>query len=127
VSQWKLDPVTGERVRVGGRFVRIEGADEILQNLRVRMRLIRGEVFLDTTAGPRYFDLVFVKGTPKERIEGELASEAARATGITAINRLELFPDYANRTAECEIEAEGSLEGLLAAVSISDRFELTTD
>lgn len=126
MSQWKHDPVTGERVRENGRFVRLDESEEIAQNLRIRWRLIRGEVFLDVTAGTRYFGLVFEKGTPVSRIEGELADEGLRAKGVTAITRLVLTPDYANRRATVDVEAEGSVAALRALVPISDRVQLTT-
>ena len=51
MSTWKIDPDTRELVREGGSLVRISGVDEIVQNVRIRLLLFRGEVLLDQFAG----------------------------------------------------------------------------
>ena len=85
MSQFKLDADTGDLVRENGSFVRVTGAEEIAQHVRVKLRLIRGECFMDRTLGIRYFSeeqadgAVFAKGTslPSWPSDGQHAEQVA--------------------------------------------------
>lgn len=127
MSVWKVDVDTGDRVRENGRFVRIEGLDEIVQGVRIRLRLKRGEVFLAVLAGPRYTGLIFEKGTPTSRIEGELADEILKVPGIVSVERVTATADYAARTAEVVVECTADLADQRARVRIDDRFSLVKE
>ena len=91
MSQFKLDADTGDLVRENGSFVRVTGAEEIAQHVRVKLRLIRGECFMDRTLGIRYFSeeqadgAVFAKGTSLDDIGGEFRFAALDTPGVTAI------------------------------------------
>lgn len=118
---------SGELVREGGAYVRIDGVEEILQGVRTRMRLIRGEVLLDVLAGARYVGLALAKGTPLQRIEAEVAEQALLVPGVVSVDRVLVTPDYANRHAVVEIDMTASIADLRRRVPVSDRFTLRTE
>jgi hypothetical protein len=127
VSVFATDPDTGELVRSGGSFTRIEGAEEMAQGVRIRWRLIRGEVFLDVLAGPQYVGLALAKGTPPQRIEAELVEQALAVPGIVSVDEIDVQPDYTTRTAVVTCSITGQLADQRTRVRIDDRITLRTE
>jgi hypothetical protein len=128
MSVFAVDPDTGELLRPSGTsFVRIDGPEEAAQGVRIRWRLIRGEVFLDVLAGPQYVGLALAKGTPPQRIEAELAGEALTVPGIVSVDEIDVQPDYANRTAVVTSSMTYLSADQRTRVRIDDRVTLRTE
>lgn len=127
MTVFACDPDTGELLREAGSFVRRDGREEIAQGVRIRWRLIRGEVLLDQNAGPRYVGLALAKGTPTQRIEAELTEQALARPGIVSVDSIVVTPDYATRTAVVDVAMTGSLTDLRRRVRIEDRVTLRTE
>lgn len=56
----------------------VAGADEVAQRIGTRLRLFRGEWFLDTTAGTPWYDTVLVQDPDPAAIEAAI-KDAIRA------------------------------------------------
>jgi hypothetical protein len=114
-------PETGELVRVGGSFVRVTGEEEILQAVRCRWRIIRGEVILAPSAGADWIGLL-QEGTPSQRIEQALAEEALAVPGVVAAEIGELTLDAATRRGSVEASLLADLGDQRRRVRLSDTF-----
>ena len=115
MSQTLLDETTGDLIRENGTSVRVTGKEEIAQHLRVKLRLIQGEIPLDLTKGIRLFSetpgdgAVFAKGTKVEDIGGEYRGEALDTPGIISVDRMDLTQTDEQRAArDLSIEMEGT-------------------
>ena len=109
-----IDPDTSEIVRTRGEIQNVTGLDSILQHVRIRCRLLRGEVFLDQSKGLRYVGLILEKGTPPSRIEGEFAETIAGTPGVTLVSDVAI--DIDRETRHGTVDASG-------AVSVEDEAE----
>lgn len=99
---------TGEILFEGGDMAQVEGAESIVQHVRIRCRLFRGEVFLDQTKGMRYIGLILEKHTPPSRIEGEFAETIAGTPGVVLVADVDV--DVNRETRHGTITADGALE-----------------
>lgn len=129
MSQFQLDPVTGARVRVAGAFVRIDGAEEIAQHGRVRLRLFRGETPLNLDLGMDYVDGVFPKGTSEQAIEGEFRSQLLETPGFVEVDRIEFVQTDAQRAAReggIDFDATISTDDLGERIPLHDQFTIPT-
>lgn len=103
---WKSDPVTGELVIENGDIAMVSGIDSIRQDLEDRLSLVRGEWFLDATAGVPLFESVLVKNASAQAI-GSVYRKAILATlGVTGIQSLTAKIDRRARTASIDFVAE---------------------
>jgi len=56
-----LDEATNDLVRAGGSFVRVSDLPETKQHVNTRLRIFRGEVFLDVEIGVDFFEEILRK------------------------------------------------------------------
>jgi hypothetical protein len=124
MSQFAVDPSTGELVRENGSFVRIDGLAEVAQHVRVRVRLIRGEVPTDLSKGMRWFGLILAKGTPAETVEQEFTDTILGTPGVTSVDEITLLTDRATRAASLRFEASVSLGDAQTRIPLHDTFTL---
>lgn len=129
MSQWKVDPETGARVRENGSFVRVEGEEEIAQHGRIRLRLFRGETPLNLDLGMDYVGLILAKGTPEQLIEGEYRSQLLETPGFVEVTRLDLDQtdvQRATREGEIDFDALISVDDLSERIPLHDQFTVPT-
>lgn len=81
MSQLAVDKDTSELIRVNGEFTRVDGAEEIVQHVRCRFRLMQGEVFLIKEAGVDY-QAIFTKGVALSVVGGIFRRAAADTPGV---------------------------------------------
>lgn len=120
----KLDPVTHRMVRLGGRYVWIEGIEALRQVVKCRLLTILGEWWLDPTIG--VLDLVsgrmFGKGVSVDYIRGVLLAEILATTfgslGIATAKITSLAQDTAERTLDLSWEGRTT-----TGQPISDSFD----
>ena len=79
-----LDPVTGDLVLTAGRLGLVSGADVVAQRLRNRLRLWRGEWFIDRTVGIPYLTQVFGK-VPQSQVEALLRAAILSCPGVATL------------------------------------------
>jgi hypothetical protein len=93
VTDLKLDADTGGLVVEGGDFVIIEDLDVVAQRLRLVLRTVLGEWFLDTTHGVDYFGTILVKGAQQSRVESELRTKILAVPNVLALARFDATYD----------------------------------
>lgn len=97
VRDLQLDPETNELVIVGGAPVLLSGADALAQSLRVRLRFIKGEWFLDLDAGMDFAGKVIGKHS-RETALAEIRRVIRETPGVADILRLEADFSQTTRT-----------------------------
>lgn len=90
MSQFRVDPSTGDLVRVNGSLQRVTGAEEIVQHVRVRMRLFLGECVFRQDLGMFYIGGILEKGFTAEEIAGEYRSAALETPGVVTVDEVTL-------------------------------------
>lgn len=122
MSVFAVDADTGELVREGGALTRVEGADEMVQGVRVLWRLIRGEVFLRPGRGVDWPNLL-QEDVPQQRIEQQLVDEALQEPGVVSVDLGEMTSDPVTRQASiADVVLVGDLPDQRRRVQVSDTF-----
>ena len=102
-STLALDVVGGDLTienKTTGRTLKIlSGNEAIAQHLRMRLRLIRTEWFLDEDAGMDYFGGIWKKGATDSQISAEIKATILGTAGVTTITDFALVRDSVSRTA----------------------------
>jgi hypothetical protein len=99
-----------------GDLAHVSGIDAIAQSLKIRLRLIRGEWFLDTAAGIPLFDQVLVKNPRVNLLRGIYRDAILAAPGVHALPELKLDLDSARRTLTIRYRATTDLGELIGSV-----------
>lgn len=93
-----LDPATGDLAISGGRLRLTEpGAESVAQKLRVRLRLFRGEWFMDTSVGVPYYTDVLGRH-PLSAVEALLRQAIVTCPGVLGLDSF-VFAVGADRVA----------------------------
>ena len=82
----------GKLARERGDFVWLTGADAVVQLLKQRLRVFKGECFMDITLGPDYFDVIFPKTSSDFRRYLELKRVIEGTPGVIELISLEIKP-----------------------------------
>lgn len=75
MKDFAISPTDGDLVIKGNEMAVVDGSDAYLQNLRSRLRFIKGEHFLDVEAGVDYYGSILVKGPNVPDIDNLLKVE----------------------------------------------------
>lgn len=126
---WALDPATGAVLRENGRRKRVDGASEILQHVRVRLRLfkfvVKGQIRAET---PLNADLcmatgeIFRKGVDLGDVEGEIYGQIQDTPGIVSVERVDARLNGSTRVLAVDFAATASVENKRQRIPIHDRF-----
>lgn len=92
-----LDDTTGDLAITDGSLTLTSGADAIKQHLKQRLRLVRGEYFLDTDRGVPYYETILVKRPNGNLVEGVLKSVILGTPGVIELLTFILDFDAATR------------------------------
>jgi hypothetical protein len=102
----------------------LSGAAEAAQCARTRLRLVKGEWFLDVTAGVRYFDLgdgqgaIFAKPLDRALVESEVKTCLLGTVGVAGLTSFAFTPDRATRRGSVSasvITIDGDVEKIEVA------------
>jgi hypothetical protein len=88
---------TGDLDQSSGGLKVIDGAQQVLQQIRSNLRTFLGEYFLDTSLGVPYIQTIFAKGTGQGVIEGLLKQQILGVDGVIQINSFTLTLDNKSR------------------------------
>lgn len=109
VSDLAIDFATGDlALSDAGDFYLVESQRATAQHLWVRLRLIRGEWFLDQREGVPYFDDILVAGPDLNVIEATYRQTILATPGIEAITHFALNFDRRARSLSLVFEARTS-------------------
>lgn len=78
----------GDLAFSGGDLVLITGAEEVAQRIRIRLRLFRGEWFLDEGAGVPYFERILGAKLGRQGLVSIVREELRRVQGVASIESL---------------------------------------
>lgn len=92
----KIDPITGDIAFVNNNAVLIQGADEVTQVVKGRLKTFLGEWYLDTSIGLPFYQLIFVKGASPQRIALFIKKEIRESPGVISLD--EYSQDYDGKT-----------------------------
>lgn len=84
-----LDPVTGDLALVEGRASLTSGVEAVLQKLRIRLSLWKGEWFADTSVGVPFLRFLGVKGA-EGLAETVLRRAIATCPGVASLESFAL-------------------------------------
>lgn len=103
MTQFKMDDNNDVAIE-NNSFVLTENNsdEEIRQRLIQRLKFFLGEWFLDVTEGLPYFQVIFVKGTSPDLIEGAFKDRIIGTPGVTTLNRFDPI-DYSAATREAKV------------------------
>jgi hypothetical protein len=93
----KSDPVTGELVIEGGDLVTASGVDAVRQDVEDAVNLVRGEWFVDASAGIPYFSDVLVKSPSLAAIGSAFRSAILAREGVNSITSFAMTLDRRRR------------------------------
>ena len=125
MSQFQVDADTGALVRVDGSFVRIDGVEEIAQHVRVRLRLIQGEVPYNTLLGLRYLGVLLGKGTPPEVRDSEIADAVVGTPGVVTVQNVSSVLDDSTRVLTVTFSATIDVADARRRIPLHDVFSIT--
>ena len=111
MSDFKLDTDTGDLDVSSGGFEIVEGADAIEQELRIRMKQVQGDWFLDLLQGLPYFSEIFINGPNEANIYAIYSAELLAADNVLKVQRL-LLSDIVNSTLTVDAQVL-STEGVV--------------
>lgn len=100
----KLDPLTHDLAISNNKLSLISGADEVTQRLRSRLKMFRGEWFLDLNKGVPYRTEVFVKGISTERIASAIKREILTTPGVLQLLSYSQSLDGASRLLSVDFQ-----------------------
>lgn len=100
----------------------VDGSDAITQHLRIRLRSVKGEWFLDTRIGVPYFEEIFKK-TPNLVVVRGVYSRVIRETpGVISLDDLTLTLDGATRVLRLDFSC--MIDGSDVPVDLSEELIL---
>ncbi|WP_066733528.1 hypothetical protein [Cupriavidus sp. D384] len=91
----------------------VDGAGRIGQQIRVTLRALLGEWFLDTTFGVPYFEAVLVKNPNRAALEAIFRARIADVPGVRTVRRIDFRIDRERRSLEVDFAADTD-HGLVA-------------
>lgn len=90
-------------------LVFISGADAVAQHLKIRLRFVRGEWFLDQRVGIPYYSQIWVKNPNLAAIQSVFRRAIVTTPGVEALERIDQQFDAATR--ELSLSFSAKLEG----------------
>lgn len=88
-----LDPATGDIDLTAQKLHLVDGDDAIVQHVALRLRMFRGEWFLDSTVGMPYYERVLVKNPDLVAVRSAFRQAIASTPGIASIDKFDLALD----------------------------------
>lgn len=88
----------------GGQIALADGPDYVVQAIRTRLLLYRGEWWLDTGAGVPWFQEILTKPADVVRTESTLRRTILETPGVTGLISFDLTLDRSRRDLRVEFE-----------------------
>lgn len=87
-----LDPLTGDLAIEGNDLVIVSTSEQMVQNLKIRLRFFQGEWFLDIAQGLPFYESILVKNPNLPDIDNIIKAEIIDTEDITEL--LQYTSDY---------------------------------
>jgi hypothetical protein len=122
-SHLKLDPTTHDIQITDGRAALVTGSEEVVQRIKTRVLLVKGEAIPDASEGVDYFGRVF--GGNGARRKAVADAELKRVlVGTAGVRRLTAWSSTLNRatralTISARVEYDDGTTGTLSINGVS--------
>ena len=107
-----LSAASHDLLIVNGDLKLIDDAERIAQQIKITLKFLLGEWFLDTSKGVPYLEYVLVKNPNMNHIRAIFREKIIDVPGVTGLKRIELTHNRKNRALTVSFEAE-TTAGLL--------------
>ena len=105
MSDLKINDENELIISNGDLVLTTEDNDAIPQHLRQRLRVLKGEWFLDRTIGLPYFDLIMEKNPSSKLVAAVFKKTILDTPGVLKLNSFDLSFDRINRKVSVSFEA----------------------
>jgi len=112
----KLDPVSHDLFTVDNDLVLVDGADALVQNLKIRLWTFFGEWFLNTSSGLRYFEDILVKNPNLPRVEILIKAIILETDEVNQLLEFDFTYDARQRSASVSF----TVDTIYGPLSIND-------
>ena len=89
-TTFRLDPLTGDLAREGGRASTASEAEELAQRITTSLRLHRGEDRYDQDNGFPWTEEVFSKRVPPRAIQERIRAYVAKVPGVVTVDTVSI-------------------------------------
>ena len=121
MSQIQTNAATGDLVLEDATIVVIDGIEEIAQHVRVRLRLLRGEVPMRQDLGLPVFDEILIKAPSYDVISQIIRDTIQGTPGIVSVEELDIGAiDPLTRVSVVTFSATASLANLSQRIPLHD-------
>lgn len=111
MSSFKLDQ-DGDLLVTNNELTLTEGRDAIRQHIQTRLRLFRGEWFLDRSLGVPYYEDIFVKQQTQVTVASILKAQIFETPGVLEFLTFNFDYDEFNRGFDVAFRVN-TLEGIV--------------
>lgn len=118
VRGFKLDQ-DNNLVITAGRPELVADSEAIVQSIRLRLQVFKGEWFLDESEGLPYFQEILVKNPNTAQIRRLIAERIEGTPGVVRLDSLDLRFDRAARVLSVSFVAFANVGRLVDTVSVS--------
>jgi len=105
VADLKLSTLDDDLDLTGEQLSIVDGDDAIVQHLLIRLRMFKGEWFLDTRVGVPYYDSILIKNPDLVVIRSIFRNAILSTPGIANLDALTTAFDAASRKLTVEFTA----------------------
>lgn len=98
---------SGDITITDGDLALSTGLDSVRQRIRMRLRMFKGEVFIDTALGTPHFDSTFARRPDMDLIKSVYRKVISESEGVLALQSLTVTL-LANRTLDVKAEVLAS-------------------
>lgn len=115
----RLDTNSHDLTRVNYDLVLVEGVDEVVQHIKQRLWLFRGEWFLDTAAGVPWLQDILKKNPRRYVVEQALKRAIVETPGVDELLAFELEDPGVERTVQMRFRVRAGGQVLTDSVEVS--------
>jgi hypothetical protein len=109
MADLKLDPVTGDLELSTGDLQIVEGSDAIAQHIRIRLRTLLGEWFLDDRIGVPYIQRILIKNPGTNVVRRILRQVVEQTPGVVDVGAF--TTDYDGATRRLSVSFNATVDG----------------
>lgn len=106
MADWALDAATGDLDLSTGNLTFVRGVDAVAQHLKIRLRFVKGEWFLDQRVGIPYRSQIWVKNPNLAAIRTIYRRAILTTPGVDTLERIDLSFDAPTRRLQLEFSAK---------------------
>lgn len=112
MADLKLD-LTGDIVIEGGDAVLVDGVDAVIQQIKIRLKMFKGEWFQNPSEGMPWFQSILQKQPNTQSIAGIFRQAVQETPGVASVESLTTEFNAQERTLQVRFRARLLLDDVL--------------